>query len=322
MTSSSLLSTEELLLLVNLMYLFDEPGGLCVSVEDRNRLLDAIRNNERLMDLRILALEEKSPLAGSAAAFLNDKTGEAIIVFRGTGKGEWRDNFLGGAATNAADGVSTTQQLGALAWYHSLDLADWYVTVTGHSKGGNKAKYLAIVEGSVDRCVSFDGQGFSDEFVRHYAKQIADRQKIVENHNLEYDFVNILLNDVGERFYYKRQIPLQDGFLANHCANGFFKFREDGSFYVERAPEGQAKEMDALDRMINRILRSIPEKDREKAMDLIGTQVQAAMNGEGTEERIRLFLQKGFPGLLPRLVGYAALGAITGNDSGEDLVVK
>lgn len=34
------------------------------------------------------------------------------------------------------------------------------ITVTGHSKGGNKAK-----DNSVDICIAFDGQGFSDEFI-------------------------------------------------------------------------------------------------------------------------------------------------------------
>ena len=39
------------------------------------------------------------------------------------------------------------------------------ITVTGHFKGGNKAQYVTIVTDRIGRCVSFDGQGFSKEFL-------------------------------------------------------------------------------------------------------------------------------------------------------------
>ena len=39
------------------------------------------------------------------------------------------------------------------------------LTVTGHSKGANKAMYTTIMCNNVTRCVSFDGQGFSKEFL-------------------------------------------------------------------------------------------------------------------------------------------------------------
>lgn len=34
------------------------------------------------------------------------------------------------------------------------------ITVTGHSKGGNKAQYVTVLSDKVDRCISMDGQGF------------------------------------------------------------------------------------------------------------------------------------------------------------------
>ena len=59
--------------------------------------------------------------------------------------------------------------------------------MTGHSKGGNKAKYITLMDDTVDHCVSFDGQGFSDEFMETYSDEIAARQHKIENHNVDYD---------------------------------------------------------------------------------------------------------------------------------------
>ena len=133
---------------------------------------------------------------------------------------------MGGAATGEEDQVSTAQQKNGLEWYRSLGLSEHFckITVTGHSKGGNKAKYIALMDDSVSRCVSFDGQGFSDEFVKHYKDRICERQKVIENHNMEYDYVNILLNDVGRRFYYQGFADKKRGILREHCINAFFWF--------------------------------------------------------------------------------------------------
>ena len=53
--------------------------------------------------------------------------------------------------------------------------------------------YIAILDDSVDRCVSFDGQGFSDEFYEKYADQIAHNKNKIVNCSAESDYVNFLL---------------------------------------------------------------------------------------------------------------------------------
>ena len=145
---------------------------------------------------------------------------------------EWKDNFQGGSVTDQPDGVSTLQQERALEWYQSQNL-DGYdsVTVSGHSKGGNKAKYVTIMDDSVDRCLAFDGQGFSDEFIEKYEDKIAENQYKIHNHNVDGDYVNILLNDVGDKTYYKGYNYGDGKFLENHCPNTYMILKMSGKIH-------------------------------------------------------------------------------------------
>ena len=87
----------------------------------------------------------------------------------------WRDNLVG------AYDSDTPEQRAALDFYdRALAAARAYlpagaarsVTVTGHSKGGNAAMYVTVFRSSVHRCISFDGQGFSERFMRRHRKRI------------------------------------------------------------------------------------------------------------------------------------------------------
>ncbi len=98
-----------------------------------------------------------------AACFVDESDtssgNNATVIFRGTcGDFEWDDNSKGGTQPD------TIQQKKALEYIEGLKEYD-NITVSGHSKGGNKSQYVAIESDKVDRCVSFDGQGFSKEFL-------------------------------------------------------------------------------------------------------------------------------------------------------------
>lgn len=121
----------------------------------------------------------------------------------------------------------------------------------------------------MDHCVSFDGQGFSD---------IAARQGKIQNHNVDYDYVNILLNDVGDTTFYKGQDIGEGGFLENHCPNTFMKFDSDGHFSMEVNPNGQSEEMKALDNFLNGYLRSMPDADRTQALELVNALMEDALS--------------------------------------------
>lgn len=306
------LSTEQVLLLNNLMYMTNDPPmsditeqGDCWSVgdivqklndqigqiqdghdygsfmtgSDWKNLIHAVQADQTLMDVQLVQTHSDPEGGGVSALFTNPSTNEAVVVFRGTAPGEWKDNFIGGAATNASDGVSTPCQKNALDWYQDLDLSEYdSVTVSGHSKGGNKAKYVAILDGSADRCLSFDGQGFSDEFIAVYGDEIAARQYKIENHNVGYDYVNLLLNDVGAVQFYEGQDLGAGGFAENHCPNTFLVFGEDGS--VTMVPGERAPEMAALDEFLNSYLRSLPPEEKRGVLELFGNLADIAFNSD------------------------------------------
>ena len=149
----------------------NNPGQCLMNLDEWIDVLTAIKNDETLMNMKITNVFDSDssanpnvPSAGTnfrAACFSNDE--ETVIVFRGThGAYTWNDNGEGGYQ---ADTASQQEAL----YYVNLLGADLTtsgkITVTGHSKGGNLAQYVTICAANlvVDRCVSFDGQGFSNE---------------------------------------------------------------------------------------------------------------------------------------------------------------
>lgn len=227
---------------------------------------------------------------GGTMAILTNDTGEALVAFAGSAGGEWGDNFEGGGMTNGSDGVSTQQQENALQWYQEkyeeLGLDQYDVTAIGHSKGGNKAKYITLMDDTVDHCVSFDGQGFSDEFFDEYPDKIAANQHKIENHNLDNDPVNLLLNDVGETTYYKH-LPADGKYDDAHHPYALFK---NGKLELNSVCE-QAPELKALDKCLNSLMRSMPPEKKQDLLTLIGTVVQGGMDGKDVGNLFRELLQ-------------------------------
>ncbi len=202
---------------------------------------------------------------------------EAVVAFRGTAQNEWTDDFEG------AGQIDSLQQINALEWYKQaykfLDLDQYYVTVIGHSKGGNKAKYVTILNDTPDRCVSFDGQGFSDKFIEHYKRRIVARQSVIENHNIDFDYVNILMNDIGSKTYYIGYDYGKSGFSESHAPNTFFDFGENGEYNIRVNPSGQRPEMQIVDQFINSMIRSaISEKEGAETNTLVGMIVEKAFS--------------------------------------------
>ena len=148
---------------------FDYGSGM--TGRDWKNIIGSVKKNDKLMSLTIAETHVDTKTGGnSLSALFNDKSGdEAVVVFRGTeGEEEWKDNFVAGNL------VDTPMQRSALEWYKKVyeehDLKKYEtITVTGHSKGGNKSKYITILDDTVDRCVAIDDQGFSDKFFKRTA---------------------------------------------------------------------------------------------------------------------------------------------------------
>ncbi|MDN4066547.1 DUF2974 domain-containing protein [Paenibacillus vini] len=132
---------------------------------------------------------------GARMATFVDNQDNATVVFRGTsGDYEWHDNGTGAYLSD------TEMQIAALKYIESLPYNN--ITVTGHSKGGNKAQYVAILSDKVDRALSLDGQGFSKEFVEKYADLIAANGGKITSISAKDDPVNRLLIPVAGKIIY------------------------------------------------------------------------------------------------------------------------
>ena len=199
----------------------------------------------------------------------NGGTRDAVVVFEGTtGGNEWRDNFQGGMETGEADGVSTKEQKACLDWYQSEEIQDIlndcdHISVTGHSKGGNKAKYITALDDSVDECVSFDGQGFSDEFMTEYSDEISRNQHKVTNYSNKDDYVNILLNDFGDQKYVEGS-DVDGNFAKNHSI-----FTLNHSLPFEDHDVSQNPLMKEVDQIINSFIRNQSDQDKRVFLDIL-----------------------------------------------------
>jgi hypothetical protein len=83
--------------------------------------------------------------------------------------------------------------------------------------------YVSVLSDKVSRCVSFDGQGFSDEFMRKYRFAIAKNKyktKLIAHNS---DFVNILMGQFTSDITYVGGEVNVDDFSQFHCPNVLFK---------------------------------------------------------------------------------------------------
>ncbi len=144
---------------------------------------------------------------GGQAFFVTHPEGGVTLVYRGSGSGEWLDNGLGLSgwpmeADYQCLGVqhrlryATRQQLQALelacGWAERYRWRE--ITVTGHSKGGNKAQFVALRTDFAARCYSFNGQGFSPEALEELAadENYSARQGRLWSIAADNDYVSVL----------------------------------------------------------------------------------------------------------------------------------
>ena len=237
-------------------------------------VLASVRFTPALANLMVdaVCVDEKR----SKALLLSDEAGNAYAVFSGSGAGEWEDNAI------AAYERESAQQLGSLAWLLRETAGRNYETVTacGHSKGGNKAFYLAVrAPQVVDRAVGFDAQGFSRAFVRAYGDDILANTEKITAYALDNDYVNGLLSNIAlpsRRLYldgshvqnpvayhspYSLFVPYHGAGgtvheLGGEVPQGAFgrAFREFSAFVQERASDDEYR---AMCRCIGQALENI-----------------------------------------------------------------
>ncbi len=233
-------------------------------------IIRQIKDDPDLYSLDIVNKDDSVP----ALCFNDpDDPGHAVVVFRGTsGQDEWVDNAIGLGTSD------TERQKAALDYIENLPYDN--ITVAGHSKGGNKAQYVTILSDKIDRCISMDGQGFSQEFLDKYYAEIQKKGHCIKNYYLEGDFVSILMFPVPGA----DQICIDgdDSVIGaeNHCPSSFYQFWQDeeGRWHIRCDGDGNTillpgtreDVMVYLHEFTTFIINVMPEEERERAGDYIG----------------------------------------------------
>lgn len=303
------LNEEQLLLLDNMMYYAGAAPSEEASVEeivkgmieaaeagntelfsggfesDLDRVVEigkAILEDPTLCDLYV---RDSINTDGVRASCFVDASGEATIAIRGTGGTyqAWSDNFQGAYQSD------TTEQIafGEFVKRQAEKYSD--ITITGHSKGGNLAQYATVVCGdAIDRCVSFDGQGFSDEFLRKYSKEISENADKIKSICASEDYVNILLFSIaGETVYLNADV---DNFVNNHSPYDLWKtnsgLMENGEF-CKTVEQSQLSK--ALDSIADGFIRTFDRCDPVTEMlvlNFVGMLVASFMSGDDFNKNI------------------------------------
>lgn len=218
-----------------------------------NILNNATKANPALADSVICDMTYSSDgLCG--CAFIHPNS-EISVIFKGTSKGEWIDNGEGLSGVPESNtyisydknkdviykekvfgDFSSDQQVEALNWFYEIinknNLSEKnHITVSGHSKGGNKAQFVALRSGITRYCFSFDGQGFSPEAISamkyRYGEDYNKRRSHIYSISSANDYVNVL----GNRLVPQKNIY----FLKSHFGFHFIEsiLDEHGHFYPE-----------------------------------------------------------------------------------------
>jgi hypothetical protein len=135
------------------------------------------------------------------------------------------------------------------------------VTVTGHSKGGNLAVYVAVLRPDmVDHAFSLDGQGFNDAFILKYQEAIQQlvAAGAIQTYANAMDFVNILFHAIGQVTYITAPDDIEE-FQYHHSPGAVFE--ESGGTLVFREESPQDPNMAMADRLVGYVERFMSADD-------------------------------------------------------------
>ncbi len=263
-----------------------------------------------------------------ACTFTDPDTGKIYVTYRGTGDGEWLDNGQGMTQVSTQQQEEAARYFDYVIEHNGLNASD-DITVTGHSKGGNKSQYVtinALYKDYIDQCISLDGQGFSPEAIAAFKEKYGEeayREFLEKMYSIcgENDYVNplgvkIILDD--HTFYIKTPSK-KDDFPAGHDLRYFFAlYDENGNpifdgdtqkFGGEMNPEADRGLLSLTAEELSEALMKLPPEERDDVATVI---MQLMENGEGnktglngeqwTIENIIGFIRAGVPTVLLTLM--------------------
>lgn len=225
-------------------------------------VLKEINNSPNLCNLKIVSSTKNDPNGMRAACFVDKDTNAATVVFRGTGDTyEWEDNLKGAYITD------TDSQKAALDFVNNIDSKYQDITVSGHSKGANKAQYVTLFSDRVSNCIAFDGQGFSDDFLKLYATEISNNKGKIKAINSYMDVVSALMFPIaGEVIYIESDT--QKNILAYHRPYALFKgFDENGNYKKPFAEQWEIAKL--IQDYTQNVISKMPEPPKSAVSDIL-----------------------------------------------------
>lgn len=257
--------------------------GDIISDEDAVDILKRLEADDRLASLeRTRAIND----GGIRATLYTDSENKnPTLVFRGTGGTykAWKDNVLG-------EYEPDTRLQKVAADFVRYECGDYSgITVTGHSKGGNLSQYVTVVCGDqIDRCISYDGQGFGKNFLKEHEEEISiAKEKIISISGFN-DFVNILLTPIaGTVLYVKNQEGLSVDMHSCYTMLSNGSFDENGAF---KRDFGVIPQMPAMTMAkwagdgIVTIMEALPDEGNEKAANVLASWVAAVFSADKSKE--------------------------------------
>ena len=277
------------------------------------KVIDSVAKDPVLCGMKISDVNKpRSDDSGLIVAFVDERKNSAIVTFKGTEREvEWADNarFLKYNA-DGNDGVSTRFQEESLKFYrkwheNNKNIKD--IVVSGHSKGGNNATYVTVMDdtNSIRKAVIVNPVGFTKEFYDKYGDRINAKRDIIYNNINEHDAIPVLLNLDGHNTYYKDKY---DNYKTAHFLSSLFDFDNPAPgepFGMEQTV--QSEDMSLKDRNENveilckYIEKSGNPKSKAKAVsDILETKEFAVKNVDYIRDY--MFLHPDFIPVLSRYI--------------------
>ena len=247
--------------------------GAQTSGKEWSRIIKTLKKNKKLCSLKMQGKTTSETSSEYYAISFKDpdKKGKSYVAFKGTlNIEEWEDNLNGLSVSD------TKCQKEALRYINSLDSDD--ITVVGHSKGGNKAMYVAFLSDKVTRCVTLDAQGFSEYFYDKYWMEVKKKSKIITQYAVAEDFVNILLfQPPGVKTHYLKGYGM-DGMEEFHSPNSPFGFDSKGNVVLTETKQNVTmKHFHGFSCFLS---NTMPLEDKRLLAPYLGSLVGLSCSGE------------------------------------------
>lgn len=172
-------------------------------------------------DWKIVGIHDTNKNNGFYCCVIETTSGNAAVAFRGSDDmgvlentvHDWVEadiGLLNSTCTNQQEEVKRflTEKRELLEGYENIEL-------TGHSLGGNLAEYATIIsdryglDDNIKKCVSLDGPGYSDEFIKIYRDEIEKMNSKMVHYR--WSPVGSMLNDLPGVDYQQVKINYTEG---------------------------------------------------------------------------------------------------------------